>query len=298
MKLYGGVEAGGTKFTCVVATAPNHPPVAELIVPTTKPDETLGEVIRFFRRYDLKALGISSFGPLDLRRGSPTYGYITETPKEGWRHTSFARPFEQALGVPTGFDTDVNASALAEARYGAAQGLSQVVYVTVGTGIGGGAVIDGEMLHGLMHPEMGHLPVPRHPRDTYLGCCPFHGDCLEGVACGPAIEKRWKQPASSLPSDHEAWELEAYYLARAVCTVVYTISPQRIIFGGGVMNQKQLFPLIRTQAVEMLHGYIQDGMIVSQIDELIAEPGLGGRSGAVGALELAVRAEADHRKTP
>jgi fructokinase len=297
MKLYGGVEAGGTKFTCVVATAPKSPPVAELKVRTTTPDETLGKVIRFFKEHDLKALGISSFGPLDLRRESPTYGYVTETPKEGWKHTNFARLFERALGVPTGFDTDVNASALAEARYGAAQGLSHVIYVTVGTGIGGGAVINGEMVHGLMHPEMGHLPVPRRPHDIYRGCCPFHGDCLEGMACGPAIEERWKQPASSLPFDHEAWEFEAYYLARAVCAMVYTISPQRIIFGGGVMSQKQLFPLIRKQAVEMLHGYIQSESIIHHVEEFIAEPGLGGRSGAVGALELALRAEADYRKT-
>lgn len=298
MKLYGGVEAGGTKFVCVVATDPNSPPIAELKVRTTTPDDTFGKVLSFFKGYDLKALGITSFGPVDLRRESSTYGYVTETPKEGWKHTDFARLFERTLGIPTGFDTDVNASALAEVLYGGAQGLTHVVYVTVGTGIGGGAVINGEMLHGLMHPEIGHLPVPRRPDDIYPGCCPFHGDCLEGMACGRAFDDRWKRPASSFPPNHGALEVEAYYLARAVCAIVYTISPQRIMFGGGVMEQKHLFPLIRKQAVEMLHGYLQSESITHHIDEFIAEPGLRGRSGTVGALELAVRAEADYRKPP
>jgi len=293
MKLYGGIEAGGTKFRCAVATSPNSAPVAKLEVPTTTPDETLGKVIGFFKEHDLKALGIASFGPIDLRRESPTYGYITDTPKEVWRNTDLAGLFERTFGVPTAFDTDVNASALAEARYGAAQGLSHVIYITVGTGIGGGALVNGEILHGLVHPEMGHLPVPRHPRDAYRGYCTFHGDCLEGMACGPAIEARWKRPASDLPIDHEAWEIEVYYLARGICAMVYAFSPQRVICGGGLMNQKKLFPLIRRQVVEMLHGYVQDESIIHHIDEFIVEPGLGNRSGVVGSLELGRRAEAD-----
>jgi fructokinase len=293
MKLYGGIEAGGTKFMCAVATNPNSPPVAELEVAATKPDETLRKVIGFFKEHNLKALGIASFGPIDLRRKSPTYGYITDTPKRAWKNTDVARLFERTFGVPTGFDTDVNASALAETRYGAAQGLSNVIYITVGTGIGGGAVINGEIVHGLVHPEMGHLPVPRHFRDAYRGYCAFHGDCLEGMACGPAIEARWKKPASALPLDHEAWEFEVYYLARAICAMIYMISPQRIICGGGVMSKKELFPLIRKQVVEMLHDYVQSESIMHHIDEFIVEPGLGNRSGTVGALELAQRAEAE-----
>ena len=154
-------------------------------------------------------------------------------------------------------------------------------------------MIDGEILHGLVHPEMGHLPVPRHSRDIYRGCCAFHGDCLEGMASGPSMEARWRMPPGSLPRDHQAWELEAYYLAMAVCSVIYTISPQRIICGGGVMNQKQLFPLIRQKVTETLHGYIQSESIVSEIDNFIVEPGLGERSGAVGSLELARLAESD-----
>ena len=296
MKLYGGIEAGGTKFTCVVAERPNDRPVAKLTVPTTAPEETLGKVIGFFKEQDLRALGIATFGPIDLRRESPTYGYVTDTPKDGWKHTDFAGLFERTFGVPTGFDTDVNASALGEMLYGVARGLKNVVYMTVGTGIGGGAVINGEAVHGLAHPEMGHLPIPRHPRDAYSGCCTFHGDCLEGLACGPAIEARWRKPPSTLPPDHEAWELEAYYLARAICTIVYTISPQRIICGGGVMmNQKKLFPLIRRQVVEMLNNYVQSESITHHIDEFIVEPGFGDRSGVVGALELAKCAEADYR---
>jgi fructokinase len=297
MKMYGGIEAGGSKFVCVVSTSPTNDPVSTLKVDTTTPDETLGRVIGFFKQHDVKALGIASFGPIELRRESPTYGYITATPKPGWRYTNIAQLFQRTFGVPTGFDTDVNAAALAEVCYGAAQGLSHAIYVTVGTGIGGGAVINGEPVHGLVHPEMGHLPVPRHSRDTYAGHCIFHHDCLEGMASGPAIEDRWKKPASALPLDHEAWEFEAYYLARAICAMVYTISPQRIICGGGVMRHQQLFPLIRRQVLEMLNGYIRSETIIDQIDTFIVPPGLGDQSGTVGALELAQRAEADPRKT-
>jgi len=294
MKLYGGIEAGGTKFICAVASGPTEDPVSTLRVDTTTPDETLGRIIGFFKQQELKALGIASFGPVDLRRESPTYGYITATPKHGWEYTNIAQLFRRTFGVPTGFDTDVNAAALAEAHHGAARGLSQVIYITVGTGIGGGAVINGEAVHGLVHPEMGHMPVPRHPRDNYAGHCVFHGDCLEGMASGPAIEDHWRRPASTLPPDHEAWEFEAYYLARAICAMAYTISPQRIVCGGGVMRyQQQLFPMIRRQVVEMLNGYIRSEAVIDQIDAFIVPPGLGDRSTVVGALELAQRAEAD-----
>ena len=261
-------------------------------VPTTTPaEETLGRVTDFFERYDLKALGIASFGPIELRRGASKYGYITSTPKPGWKNVDVAQRLQRTFGVPTGFDTDVNASALAEVSYGAARGRSDAVYITVGTGIGGGAVINGEMLHGLLHPEMGHVPVPRHSRDDYPGYCTFHGDCLEGMASGAAIQDRWKTRPEALPPDHEAWEFEAYYLARGICAMVYTLSPQVIICGGGVMGQRQLLPLIRHQVVGMLHGYVQSEEIIDKIDSFIVEPGLGRRSGVVGALELAERAE-------
>jgi fructokinase len=294
MKLYGGVEAGGTKFVCAVATSPDKPPVATLVVPTTTPTETLGKVIAFFKQHDLKALGIASFGPLDLRRDSKTYGQITATPKPGWKNTALTELFERTFGVPVGFDTDVNASALAEVCYGAAQGLNNVGYFTVGTGIGGGLIMNGQTVHGLVHPEMGHVPVPRHPNDSYRGSCVFHGDCLEGMASGPAIEARWKRPARGLPREHEAWEFEAYYLARAVCMMVYAVSPQRIVMGGGVMKNRQLYPMIQRQVPEMLHGYVQSPSIIRYIQKFIAEPGLGDQSGVVGALELARRAATDY----
>ena len=297
MKLYGGIEAGGTRFTCAVATTPDpmvEPRVSQLEtyeVPTTTPEETLGKVADFFREHDLEALGIASFGPIELRRGLPKYGYITTTPKPGWKDVDLVQYFQRTFGVPTGFDTDVNASALAEVSYGAAQGRSDAIYITVGTGIGGGAMINGEMLHGLLHPEMGHLPVPRHPRDDYPGYCTFHRDCLEGMASGVAISDRWKTRPETLPPDHEAWELEAYYLARGISAMIYTLSPQIIVCGGGVMRQEQLFPLIRRQVVQMLHGYVQSEEITSRIDGFIVKPGLGARSGIVGALELAMRAK-------
>jgi len=289
--LYGAIEAGGTKFICAVADSPTSEPIDTLKIDTTTPDETLSQVIAFFKRFELRALGVASFGPIDLQRDSPTYGYITATPKVGWKNTDLVQHLQKTFNVPTGFDTDVNAAALAEVQYGAAQGLTHAVYITVGTGIGGGAVINGQMLHGLVHPEMGHLPVRRHPHDTYVGHCPYHKDCLEGMACGPALAARWGVPAGNLPDDHEAWEFEAYYLARAITAMVYTLSPQRVILGGGVMHQLQLFPRIRNNVVEMLNDYIQSSAITEHIDTFIVPPGLGDRSGAVGALTLAQRAE-------
>ena len=288
--LYGAIEAGGTKFICAVAESPTSEPVDTLKVDTTTPEETLSQVIAFFKRFELKALGVASFGPIDLNNNSPTYGYITATPKVGWQNTDVVQRLQKTFGIPIGFNTDVNAAALAELKYGGAQGLTHAIYITVGTGIGGGAVIDGEMLNGLVHPEMGHLPVPRHPQDSYAGHCPYHKDCLEGMACGPAIAARWGTPAGNLADDHQAWDFEAYYLARAVTSMVYTLSPQRVILGGGVMHQLQLFPRIRKMIVEMLNGYIQSPAIIDHIDSFIVPPGLGDRSGAVGALTLAQRA--------
>jgi len=293
MALYGGIEAGGTKFVCAVAEAPDAPPAASVTIPTTTPDATLELVQAFFKPYELHALGIASFGPVDLRAASSTYGYITETPKPGWKYTDLAGRLHRALGVPVGFDTDVNAAALAEWRYGAGRGLDTVVYITVGTGFGGGGVVDGRMIHGLIHPEMGHLMVRRHPDDSYPGHCPFHRDCLEGMVCGPALIDRWGAEMSALPEDHRAWEFEAYYLAQAVCAILYILSPQRIIFGGGVMQQRHLFTRIHALVPQMLNGYLHTPEILQNISALIVPPGLAERSGAVGALELGRLALAD-----
>ncbi len=293
---YGGIEAGGTKFVCAVGSGPDD--LARVSrFPTTTPSETLGRAIAFFREAvkerPIAAIGIGSFGPVDPNPGSPTFGYITSTPKQGWGHTDFARTVSRALGVPVGFDTDVNAAALAEYRWGAAQNLDSLIYMTIGTGIGGGGLVNGQPLHGLIHPEMGHIRPPHDlQRDPFPGVCPYHGDCLEGLASGPAMEKRWGQAAETLLSDHPAWALEAHYLALALATYVCTLSPRRFVLGGGVMEQPVLLPLIRREVQQLLNGYVQAGEILDRIDEFIVGPGLGKRSGVLGAIALAERAAA------
>ncbi|HEX6384429.1 MAG TPA: ROK family protein, partial [Anaerolineae bacterium] len=243
--LVGGIEAGGTKFVCAVGTGPDDIR-AEMRFATTKPDETISQAIDFFRRQQaehgaLAAVGIASFGPVDPDPDSPTFGTITSTPKPGWARTNLAGKVRQALAVRVGFDTDVNGAALGEWRWGAAQSLKNFVYLTIGTGIGGGGMVNGRLMHGLVHPEMGHMRIP-HDWDTdpYQGRCPFHSDCLEGLASGPAIGERWGEPARDLPDDHPAWDLEVHYLALALQNLICTLSPQRIIIGGGVMEQPQL----------------------------------------------------------
>ncbi len=289
--MYGGIEAGGTKFVCAVAPQPDAPLVNRVVIPTTLPEETLAQTIEFFRPYTLQGLGIASFGPLDLRDSSATFGYITTTPKPGWRNCDLLTPLREAFHVPMKIDTDVNGAALGEWRYGAGQQSDQLVYFTIGTGIGAGALVNGIPVHGLTHPEMGHIPVKRHPEDAYTGYCPYHHDCLEGMASGPAMQARWGCPAHQLPSDHIAWEFEAHYLAQAISTVVCVLSPQRVILGGGVMHQAQLFPLIRQKVLETLNGYVQDPAVIEHIDTFIVPPGLGDNAGITGALELARMAE-------
>jgi fructokinase len=261
--------------------------------PTTKPTETIGQAIAFFKeqaaKEPLAAIGIASFGPVDPNPKSPGYGYITTTPKEGWAQTDFAGKIGQALNVPVGFDTDVNGAALGEHRWGAAQGLDTFIYLTIGTGLGGGGLVNGQLSHGLIHPEMGHILLPRLVEDTFPGICPYHGACLEGLAAGPAIEARWGQRADTLPVDHPAWDIEAHYLAVGLVNFICTVSPQRIIMGGGVMEQRHLFPLIRKNVQTFLNGYLQSPTILKQIDEYIVPPGLGSKAGVLGALALAER---------
>ena len=282
MNLFGGIEAGGTKFVCGFGTGPEGLTTARF--PTTTPGETLDRVIAFLKKEaggSLRAVGIGSFGPVDLDRKSATYGYITSTPKPGWANCNLAGAVEQALGVPVGFDTDVNAAALGEAEWGAGQGLSDLLYLTVGTGIGGGAIVGGRVMHGLLHPEMGHIRIPHDAiGDPYPGICPFHRDCLEGLASGPAMQERWGKPAEQLPPDHPAWALEAHYLALAVANFALTLSPQRIILGGGVM-QPHLFAPIRAEFLRLLNGYLR------QPEGYIVPPKLGGKAGILGALVLA-----------
>jgi fructokinase len=294
MPLWGGIEAGGTKFVCAVGSGPDDLR-AEVRFPTTTPEASIGRAIEFFQQQHekepLAAVGIASFGPVDPNPDSPTFGYITTTPKPGWAHTDFAGTIRRALGVPVGFDTDVNVAALGERRWGAAQGLDTFVYLTIGTGIGGGGMVNGKLIHGLVHPEMGHIRIPHdRDRDPYAGACPYHGDCLEGLAIGPALEARWGQRGETLPVDHPAWELEAEYLALGLVSIICILSPERIIMGGGVMEQRQLFPLVRGRVRELLNGYLQAPAILDQIDEYIVPPGLGNRSGVLGAIALAQQA--------
>lgn len=289
--LYGGIEAGGTKFICAVGTSPQDLRDVKRI-PTTTPAETIGQVTDFFRRQNgLSAIGIAAFGPVDLNLDSPTYGYITSTPKPGWAFTDLAGALGRALKVPIGFDTDVNAAGLGEHRWGAAQGLDNFIYLTIGTGIGGGGMINGKSIHGLVHSEMGHIRIPHDKKaDPYPGHCPFHGDCFEGLACGPAIQERWGQLAETLPADHPAWALEAHYLALAVNNFVCTLSPQKVILGGGIMEQPQIFPVLRENVRQLLNGYIQAKEILKDIESYIVAPKLGKQSGVLGAIALAIQA--------
>jgi fructokinase len=290
--LYAGLEAGGTKFNCVVGAGPDDIR-AETRIPTTTPEATVREALEFFRAQratlgPLTAAGVASFGPVDLDPASATYGFITSTPKPGWAHTDIVGVVRQSLGVPVQFDTDVNAAALGEGRWGAAQGVDHFIYLTVGTGIGGGGLVGGAMMHGLVHPEMGHVRIP-HDRtaDPYEGHCPFHGDCLEGLACGPAMNARWGRPAEELSDDHPAWALEARYLALALNDFVCTLSPRRIILGGGVMERLSLFPKIRRELQSLLNGYVQAPQITTHIDRYVVPPAFGPRAGLIGALALA-----------
>ena len=288
MDLFGGIEAGGTKFVCMVASGPDNI-LADTRFPTTTPDETIGRAIEFFRPFlPLKAVGVASFGPVDLDPTSPTFGFITTTPKPHWANTDITGRLRNALNVPVAFDTDVNGAALSEYRWGAAQGCDPVLYITIGTGIGGGCIINGKPMHGLVHPEMGHIRLPRDPqRDPYAGWCPFHGDCFEGLAAGPAMKARWGQPAETLPADHPAWELEAHYVALALSDLICTLSPKRIILGGGVFDHPGLVQRVRVRVQELLNGYVQSPVILHHIDEYIVQPGLGSRAGSLGAIALA-----------
>ncbi len=287
--LYGGIEAGGTKFVCAVGTGPDDVR-ADVQFPTTTPQETIGRAIDFLAPFQarLSAIGIASFGPVDLNPASPTYGHITSTPKPGWANTDLAGAVGRALDLPVGFDTDVNGAALGEHRWGAAQGLDTFLYLTIGTGIGGGGMVGGKLMHGLVHPEMGHIRLP-HDReaDPFEGVCPYHGDCLEGLATGPALEARWGQRGETLPADHPAWPLEAHYLALGLVNLICTLSPQRIILGGGVMVERHLFPLIRAEVQELLNGYVQAPEILDDIDHYIVPPVLADRAGVLGAIALA-----------
>lgn len=292
MTLYGGIEAGGTKFVCAVGSAPEDIS-AEVTIPTTTPDETITRTISFFRKFqdEVLAIGVGSFGPVDIDPSSKTFGYITNTPKPGWAQTPIISKLSRALNVPIVFDTDANAAAFGEATWGIGKGLQTFVYLTIGTGIGGGVVINGKPLHGMLHPEIGHLRLPHDwKEDPFPGVCTYHGDCFEGLAGGPALLKRWGIAGESLPPDHQAWSLEAHYLGLALMNLILTLSPQRIILGGGIMQRDTLFQAIRTRVKELLNSYVQARQIEENIEEYIVPPKLGQKAGVYGAIALAKNA--------
>ena len=291
--LYGGIEGGGTKFNCILAYSPDQI-IAETRIPTTTPEETLSQVISFFKEKGglaLSAIGLANFGPLDLDPSSKTFGYLKATPKKHWSDTDLLSPLRRAFEVPVSLDTDVNGAAYGEYLWGAAQGLDTFMYLTIGTGIGGGVMTNGALLHGQTHPEAGHILVPHDADlDPFDGVCPFHQDCFEGMASGPAIQKRWGAPAESLPEEHPAWALEADYIAAALMNYILVLSPQRIILGGGVMRATWLFPLVRQRVKGLLAGYVKHAHLEQQIHDYIVPPKLGGRAGVLGAIGLAQKA--------
>lgn len=285
----GALEAGGTKMVCAVGDEQGNI-IKKEIIPTRTPEITMQELIEFFLNEDIISLGIGCFGPIDPNKNSKTYGYITSTPKLAWKNYNIVKAFSDALNVPVGFDTDVNAAALGETAWGALKGCEVGLYITVGTGIGVGVCINGKCLHGLMHPEGGHLLIRKLENDSYAGNCPYHSSCFEGLASGPAIERRWGKKALDLEDVPEVWDMEAHYIAEALTNYILCYSPNRIVLGGGVMHQKQLFPLIRAKVSEYLGGYINSDLINNDIENYIVPTGLGDESGIKGALVLGYNA--------
>ena len=295
MKLYGALEAGGTKMVCAIGDE-NGNILERISIPTRTPAETMGPMIDFFRGKGIRALGIGCFGPVDLNKKSPTYGYITSTPKLAWQNYPIVAEFEKALGVPVGFDTDVNAAALGEATWGCTRDVENSIYITVGTGVGVGVIIGGKPYHGMLHPEGGHILLARHPDDPMVGSgCPFHENCLEGLAAGPSLEKRWGIKGAELTGRKEVWQLEAYYIGQALADYILILSPERIVLGGGVTHQEGLLALIRQETAKQLAGYIRTAA-TQNLDSYIVGVSLNDNQGVMGAVKLAMDAEKETEK--
>lgn len=289
MKCFGALEAGGTKMVCAVGDEQGN--ILERVsIPTKTPEETMPAMVKFFREKDIAALGIGCFGPVDPDKSSKTYGYITTTPKQGWQNYPIVAEFEKALNVPVGFDTDVNAAALGEATWGCTRDVKNSIYITVGTGVGVGVIIDGKPYHGMIHPEGGHIFLNRHPEDPMVGSgCPYHENCMEGLAAGPSLEKRWGVKGAELSGNQKVWELEAYYIGQAVVNYIMVLSPEKIILGGGVMHQEQLLPMVRREVARQMNGYIR-GKGMEDLDHYIVGVSLQDNQGAMGAVKLAMEA--------
>ena len=282
---YGALEAGGTKMVMAVGDETGRI-LEQRSIPTTTPQETMPQIIEYFADKDIAALGVGAFGPVDVVKGSPTYGHILNTPKIPWRHYDIAGTLESALHITVGLDTDVNGSCLGEMTYGCAKGLDTVAYFTIGTGIGAGIAVGGRLLHGMMHPEAGHILIAKNPHDPGKSVCPCHDSCLGGLASGPSIEARWGKKAYELVDNQVVWELESEYLAKAMTNIILTLSPQKIILGGGVMHQEQLFPMIRAKVLEYLNHYYETPYL-ENMDEYIVPASLHDDQGIMGAVRLA-----------
>jgi len=292
MKLFGALEAGGTKMVCAIGDE-NGNILERVSIPTGTPENTMPPMIEFFRGKGISALGIGCFGPVDLDKKSPTYGYITSTPKLAWTNYPIVAEFEKALGVPVGFDTDVNAAALGEATWGCTKDVDNSIYITIGTGVGVGVIVNGKPYHGMIHPEGGHILLARHPQDPMVGSgCPFHENCMEGLAAGPSLEKRWGVKGAELADRMEVWEMEAWYIGQAITNYIMILSPERIICGGGVMHQPCLLPLIRKEVERQMNGYIK-GKDMDDLNNYIVGVSLNDNQGAMGAVKLAMDALAE-----
>lgn len=289
MKKYGALEAGGTKMVCAIGLE-DGTILEQTSIPTTTPEETVDKIAAYFSDKEIVSLGVATFGPVDVKKGSPTYGYILNTPKLAWQNFDLLSALKERLPVPMEIDTDVNGSCLGELTFGCAKGLDCVIYITIGTGVGVGIAINGQLLHGMLHPEAGHVLLSKHPNDKYPGKCPFHSNCMEGLCSGPAIEERWGAKAFDLADRKEVWELEADYIAQALVNYICMLSPRKIILGGGVMHQEQLFPLIRKKTIELLNGYIQTKELEDP-ESYIVPASLHDDQGIMGAVQLAKWAE-------
>lgn len=284
MDLFGSIEAGGTKFVCAIGNEEMEIIQRESF-PTTTPLETMPKVIKFFKKYqeDLKGIGVGSFGPIDVHRNSPTYGYITSTPKLAWQNFDFIGEIKKHFNLPVAWTTDVNAAAYGEYVFGQGRGLSSLVYYTIGTGVGGGAIQGGDFVEGFSHPEMGHMMVVPHENDHFEGSCPFHGNCLEGMAAGPSIEARFGKQGQDIPATDDFWETEAYYIAQCAYNTTLMLSPEVIIFGGGVMKQNHMLSKVRAAFSKLLNEYVK----TPPLEDYIVTPALVDNAATVGCLALA-----------
>ena len=283
---YGAIEAGGTKMVCAVGNADGSI-VERMETPTLTPEETMPVMLAFFEKYEIETLGIGTFGPVELNKNSERYGSILTSPKMGWQDFNFYKYFKEHIGCKVVVDTDVNVAALGEQRKGVLQGIRNGMYLTIGTGVGGGIIAEGNLVHGMLHPETGHILLQRHPEDKMESFCRFHDNCLEGLAAGPAVEKRAGMKGNDLPEDHPVWDMESWYIAQALVSYTMVLATERIVLGGGVMKQLHLFPKIRKEYAKLMNGYL-DTKQLKDLDTFIVPAGLHGDQGIIGALFLGI----------